>query len=106
VDEATRADLVQDFAEHPIRRDFGALSIPGNLGLIVAMIAAGVALRRHASAPRSVPVLLVLSGVLIPAHPPRFGPTGLAVFIAAVLLFQRSQTVASAPARPSRPAPV
>ena len=63
------------------------------------MIAAGVALHRHAGAPIAVAVLLGLAGVLIGAHPPPYGPTGLAFFIAAVLLYQRSQAVASAPER-------
>jgi hypothetical protein len=59
--------------------------------LITAAIAAGVALRRHAGAPLSVAVLLGISGFLINAHPPPFGPIGLAFFIVAVLLFARSQ---------------
>jgi hypothetical protein len=36
-------------------------------------------------------VLLGISGFLITAHPPPFGPTGLALFIAAMLLYARSQ---------------
>ena len=46
------------------------------------MIAAGLALHRHAGAPVSVPVLLGISGLLITVHPPPYGPTGLALFIA------------------------
>jgi hypothetical protein len=103
---AEREDLVQDFAEHPLIGPFGVFNSIGGLGLLVAMIAAGVALRRHAGAPRSVLVLLALSGLLIGAHPPPYGPTGLAFFVAAVLLFQRSQTVASAPAPLSEPEPI
>ncbi len=96
---AERAPLVQDFAEHPIAANLGVFGSIGGLGLLVGMIAAGVALHRHAGAPISVAVLLGLAGVLVGAHPPPFGPTGLAFFIAAVLLYQRSQAVASAPAR-------
>jgi hypothetical protein len=103
---AERGPLVQDFAEHPISANFGVLSSIGGLGLLVGMIAAGVALRRHAGAPVSVAVLLGLAGVLVGAHPPPFGPTGLAFFIAAVLLYQRSQAVASDPARTAQAAPV
>jgi hypothetical protein len=77
----------------------------GSLALITAMIAAGVALRRHAGAPLSVPVLLGLSGFLITAHPPPYGPIGLALFIAAVLLFTRSQAAGPAPARVTQPGP-
>ena len=86
IQPAEREDLVQDFAEHPLIGPFGVFNSIGGLGLVVAMIAAGVALRRHAGAPRSVVVLLGLSGLLIGAHPPPYGPTGLAFFIAAVLL--------------------
>jgi hypothetical protein len=102
---ATRADLVQDFAENILFRDFGIFSSFGSLGLITAMIAAGVALRRCAGAPLPVAVLLGLSGFLIGAHPPPFGPSGLALFVIAVLLFLRSQSTApvSAARGTSRP---
>ena len=92
LDETTRVDLVQDFAEHPLSANLGVFGTIGGLGLLVAMIAAGVALRRQAGAPSSVAVLLGLSGILIGAHPPPFGPIGLALFITAVLLFVRSQS--------------
>jgi hypothetical protein len=90
-DRALGADLVQDFAEHLLVRDLGVFSSLGALGLITALTAAGYALRRHAGAPLSVAVLLGLSAFLITAHPPPFGPTGLALFIAATLLFVRSR---------------
>ena len=106
IDQATREELVQNFAEHPLSSNAGVFNIIGGVGLITAMIGAGVALRRHAGAPRAVLVLLILAGLLIGAHPPPFGPTGLAFFIAAVLLFQRSQSAAAAPARLSQPDPV
>jgi hypothetical protein len=95
-DRAMGADLVQDFAESPLVRDLGVFSSLGALGLITALTAAGYALRRHAGAPLSVAVLLGLSGFLITAHPPPFGPTGLALFIAAALLFVRSRPRARA----------
>jgi hypothetical protein len=75
----------------------------GSLSLILATIAAGVALRREAGAPMAVPVLLGLSGLLITAHPPPYGPTGLVLFVAAVLLYARSQTTARAPAPLAQP---
>jgi hypothetical protein len=84
-----KEDLVQDFAEHPLIGPFGVFGSIGSMGLIVAAIAAGVALYRHAGAPVSVPVLLGISGVLITVHPPPYGPTGLALFIVAVLLLMR-----------------
>jgi hypothetical protein len=91
---ALREDLVQDFAEHPLIGPFGVFGSIGSMGLIVAAIAAGVALYRHAGAPVSVPVLLGISGLLIAVHPPPYGPTGLALFIVAVVLYVRSQSQA------------
>jgi hypothetical protein len=90
-ERATGADLVPDFAENILIRNFGVFGNIGSLALIVAAIAAGVALRRHAGAPLSVAALLGVSGFLITAHPPPFGPIGLVLFIAAVLLYVRSQ---------------
>jgi hypothetical protein len=99
VDEATREDLVQDFAEHVlIRGGLGVFVTIGSIGLVTAMIAAGVALRGRAGAPLSVPILFGLAGLLISAHPPPFGPSGLALFIIAVFLFLRSQATARVPA--------
>jgi hypothetical protein len=97
-DRDVGAELVQDFAESPLVTDMGVFAILGSLGLIVALIATGVALKREAGAPTSVAVLLGISGFLITAHPPPFGPTGLALFIVAVLLLVRSQSAAPAPA--------
>jgi hypothetical protein len=91
-DSALREDLVQDFAEHALIGPFSVFGSIGSLGLIVAAIAAGVALYRHAGAPVSVPILLAISGLLITVHPPPYGPTGLALFIGAVLLYVRSRT--------------
>jgi hypothetical protein len=95
---ALRKDLVQDFAEHVLTGPFGVFGTIGSLGLIVAAIAAGVALYRHAGAPVSVPVLLAISGLLITVHPPPYGPIGLGLFIIALLLYVRSQSAARAPA--------
>ncbi len=104
--QALREDIVQDFAEHVLIGPFGVFGSIGPMGLIVAMIAAGVALYRHAGAPVSIPVLLSISGLMITAHPPPYGPTGLALFIVAVLLYVRSQSRnrATAPVGQPRPA--
>jgi hypothetical protein len=91
-EQALREELVQDFAEHALIGPFGVFVSIGSLGLIVAAIAAGIALYRQAGAPASVPILLAVSGLLITVHPPPYGPTGLALFIVAVLLYERSRT--------------
>ena len=95
-EQALREDLVQDFAEHALIGPFSVFGSIGSMGLIVAAIAAGVALYRQAGAPVSVPILLAISGLLITVHPPPYGPTGLALFIVAVLLYVRSRTAARA----------
>ena len=102
---ATGADLVHDFADNILIRNFGVFGNIGSLALITATIGAGVALRRHAGAPLAVAALLGLSGFLITAHPPPYGPIGLALFIAAVLVFVRSQSEARAPAPLEQPSP-
>jgi hypothetical protein len=88
---ATLSALIQDFAEHPLARDLGVFASIGTLAILIAMIAAGIALRRDAGAPLSVAILLGLFGFLIGAHPPPFGPIALLCFAAAVVLFWRSQ---------------
>ena len=102
-ERATGAEVIQDYGENILLRGFGVLVSIGSVAFIIAMIAAGIALRRHAAAPLAVAVLLGVSGFLITAHPPPFGPTGLALFIAAVLLFARSQSRTRAPAPIGQP---
>jgi len=91
-ERAAGAALVNEFTDNVLIRGFSVLSSLGSVAFITAMIAAGIALRRQAGTPLAVPILLGLSGVLITAHPPPYGPTGLVLFIAAALLFARSQT--------------
>jgi hypothetical protein len=91
-ERAAGAALVNEFTDNVLIRGFSVLSSLGSVAFITAMIAAGVALRRQAGTPLAVPILLGLSGFLITAHPPPYGPTGLVLFIAAALLFARSQT--------------
>jgi hypothetical protein len=103
--QATGATLIQDFAENPLVSDFGVFSTIGGLGLIVALIGSGIALRHQAGVPLAVPILLGLSGFLITAHPPPFGPTGLGLFVVAVVLYARSQRAETAsPLRQPHPA--
>jgi hypothetical protein len=99
------APLVEEFNDNILIRAFGVLGSIGSVAFVVAAIAAGVALHRQAGAPVGVAVLLGLSGFLITAHPPPYGPVGLVLFMAAVLLFARSQAVPRAPARVTQPGP-
>jgi hypothetical protein len=103
-ERGTGADLIQDFAESPLVRDFGVFANLGSLGLLVAMIAAGISLRSVTGAPAYVAVLFGFAGFLITAHPPPFGPTGLVLFVVAFLLFTRSGTQARGRAPRPRPA--
>jgi hypothetical protein len=102
-ERATGAAVIQDYGENVLLRGFGVLVSIGSVAFITAAIAAGIALRRHAGAPLAVPILLGLSGFLITAHPPPFGPTGLALFIAAVLVLARSQSRTPAAAMTEQP---
>jgi hypothetical protein len=105
-DKAAAAPLVEQFNDNVlIRGPVGVFTSIGSVAFITAAIAAGVALRREAGGPLAVAVLLGLSGFLITAHPPPYGPAGLVLFIAAVLLFVRRQEVPRAPARVTQPGP-
>jgi hypothetical protein len=99
-ERASGAKLIQDFAENPLARDLGVFASIGSLAILISMVAAGVALRRYAGAPSSVPVLLGLFGLLIGAHPPPLGPIALVCLAAAVFLFWRTQPTTVRPARP------
>ncbi len=90
--QASGALMVNDFTDNFLIRDMGLLVSIGSVALITALIAAGVALRRQAGVPLAVPVLLGLSAFLITAHPFPFGPTGLVLFVIAVVLYARSQS--------------
>jgi hypothetical protein len=80
------AEPLQDYSEYFLIRNLGVFGLIGTVGFITARIAAGIALRDRAAAPVSVVVLLGLSGLLITAHPPPYGPIGLVLFVVAVWL--------------------
>jgi hypothetical protein len=94
------ANLIQEFAESPLVADFGVFAAIGGVGLVTATVAAGLALRNDAGAATSVAVLFGISGFLINAHPPPFGPAGLVMFVIAFILLVRSE----AATRATRPA--
>jgi hypothetical protein len=104
-ERATGSDLVNEFTDNILVRDFGVFNAVGSLSLIASTIAAGIALRQQAGVPVSVPILLGLCGFMISAHPPPFGPIGLVLFVAAVLLYARSQAVARTRAPLAQPHP-
>jgi hypothetical protein len=104
-ERATGSNLVNEFTDNILVRDFGVFNAIGSLSLITATIAAGVALRRQAGVPVSVPILLGLCGFMISAHPPPFGPIGLVLFVAAVLLYARSQAAVRTSAALAQPHP-
>jgi hypothetical protein len=94
-ERATGAILVEEFTDSSL---IMALENIGVVGWFVALFAAGVALVRHAGASWLVPALLVLSAVPTAWHVFPFGQVGLALFIAAVLVFVRSQSASLASA--------
>lgn len=93
--QAIGADLVDSYAENGV---IIALSVVGSIGLAAAMIGAAVALRGAYRLGWAPLVLMLLAVPLIALHEPPFGPVGLAMFIAAVLLLVRQQVAAAAPA--------
>ncbi len=101
-DHAIGAGLIQDFAESPLVRDLGILGSIGSIALVAAGVAAGIALRDD-GAPRWTPAILGASTILITAHPPPFGPTGLVMFAVVVVLLRRAQPEVAP--EPTAPAP-
>ena len=89
------AVLVEEFTDSSL---IMALEKIGTVAWFVALLAAGVALVRQAGASWLVPALLVLSAVPTAWHVFPFGQVGLALFIAAVLVFVRSQSASLASA--------
>jgi hypothetical protein len=99
-DRGVGAELTQNFAESAFARDFGIFAVLGSVALVVAMVAAGLALR-DAGAPGWAPWGLGVAGLLISGHPPPFGPIGLVLFAILVVLLMRSQPTAAPRARES-----
>jgi hypothetical protein len=99
---AERTELVDDYIESTVVKTF---EIVGSLGWIVAAVAAALALSRRADGRRSAAIvlLLVLSAVPITFHVTPFGPVGLAMFIAAILLIARERAASGAPLPVGRP---
>jgi hypothetical protein len=96
--QAVGRDLIDSYAENGV---IAVLSVVGSVGLAVGLIGAVVALRSAYRLGWIAAVLMLLSLPLIAIHEPPFGPVGLGLFVAAVLLFVRQQ--ASAPKRSAPP---
>ena len=86
-EQAVVADAIQDYNRNWIAADPSIAFVLGNLGWIVAMVAAAIAFR-HAGAGWPV-TLLVGFAALFAIHPPPIGPIGLACFAAAGVLIER-----------------
>ena len=85
-EQAVGADLVEAYADSAIIAVFTVL---GSIGLAAGLIGAAVALRRAYGLNLPACWLLILSIPFIALHEPPFGPIGLAMFIAAVVLLVR-----------------
>jgi hypothetical protein len=72
----------------------GIFETIGSAGWFVAAIAASIPSRGRRGRSVAVVVLLVVSAAPITFHATPFGPVGLAMFIAAVLLVVRDRSVA------------
>jgi hypothetical protein len=87
-EEAAGAKVVEEFADGGLIRAFELI---GTTSLLVALAAAGVALRTRAGAPLAVPILLVLAAIPTAWHVTPFGQAGLGLFIVAVILVLRGR---------------
>lgn len=94
--------LLDDYIESSLVQ---VLEVIGSAGWLVAAIAAALTLSRRADGRRSagVVLLLVLSAVPITFHVSPFGPVGLTMFIAAVLLIARERVATGAALPLGRP---
>jgi hypothetical protein len=90
-------DLVESYAESAVLMTLSAI---GSVGLAVGLIGAVVALRAAYRLGWIPLALMLLSLPLIAIHEPPYGPIGLALFIAAMLLFARQHAPAPAPSAP------
>jgi hypothetical protein len=91
-------ELVESYAESAVLM---TLSVIGSLGLAVGLIGAVVALRGAYRLGWAPIALLLLALPLIAVHEPPYGPAGLALFIAAVVLLAWQQAGAGSPTRAS-----
>jgi len=94
-EEAVGAQAVEGFTDSGV---IMAFELIGTGALVVALIAAGVALRQ-ARAPLAVPFLLGLAAIPIAWHVPPFGQVGLALFIVGALLAVRTRSPSATAAR-------
>lgn len=97
-EQAIADDMIQAYFDNSLIGNFSLLSGLGILSWLVALGAAALAFYQ-VGAPRSGVVLLALAGLFFGlGHPPPWGPLGLAFFIGAVVVLERSRSRA----RPSK----
>jgi hypothetical protein len=95
-EQAVANDIVQAYFDNPLIGNRSLLSVLGMLSWFAALGAAAISFLL-AGAPRSVPVLLALSGLAFGlGHPPPLGPLGLVFFIAATWRLERGPSHVSA----------
>jgi hypothetical protein len=95
-ERGTGAELLATYNESGV---ITVLSTIGSIAWLIAVAGAGIALYRRAHTASSVAVvaLFVISAPGIVIHVTPFGPAGLALFIAALVLVMRSAVAPSAP---------
>ncbi len=95
-ERATGAHLIDEYVDSQLNAVFSAI---GSAAWVVAIAAGSIALYRQARGRRSAltVLLLLLSAPLIAIHVTPFGPVGLALFIAAVLLVVRRAAASPVP---------
>jgi hypothetical protein len=87
-EQAVVAEAIQDYNVNSIAGEPTSVAlIAGTLGWVVAMLAAALAFRRAGAGWAAT--LLIAGAAVFAAHPPPFGPIGLASFIAAVVVVER-----------------
>ena len=91
-EQAVAEDIVQAYFDNPLVGNRSLFSVLGMLSWFIALGAAAISFLR-AGVPRSVPVLLALSGLAFGlGHPPPLGPLGLAFFVAAVWRLEQGRS--------------
>lgn len=97
VEREVAAGMIEAYFYNPLAGNPSVVSVLGMLAWVTALTSAAVGFWQ-AGAPRSVPVLLVLAGLLFGyAHVPPLGPLGLALFVVAAVRLEAARRPFLAP---------